>query len=215
MVAWGSLFPLEVSSWSANIIYKTDITVGANGNEVRNALWQDPMKSFNAGFLVKSYSDIETLATFFHVVKGREQVFLIKDPSDYKTDWTVFAETIDGAVTQFQLIKKYTHGVIGTHTRTITKPKAILGAGGVSIRDNGVAVPTNQYSFSSVTGIVTFSVPPPAGHTIDFKIDEFYFPVRFDIDELPIDLLHYWVENGADAALAQVPDIPLKEIRNG
>jgi uncharacterized protein (TIGR02217 family) len=170
--------------------------------------------SYNAAFAVKTYADIATLQTFFHAVRGREQSFLLKDWADFKvTDWTAFAEVIDGSRTTFQLIKKYVHAVIGTYTRTITKPKQIEGVGGVQIRDNGVAVSTSNYSFSSSTGIVTFSSPPTSGHTIDFKIDEFYVPVRFDIDELPVQLLNFWVDSGSDIGLAEIANIPLVEVR--
>ena len=214
MTAWGALFPLEVSSWEASPVFNTDITVGRNGQEVRNALWQDPLHEFNAAFAVRSYDDIETLKTFFLVMRGQEQSFLIKDWSDYKVDdWTAFAETVDGTRTTFQLIKNYVHGVAGTYTRTITKPKAIEGVGGVQIRDNGVTVNVADYSFSSVTGIVTFGVAPLAGHTIDFKIDEFYVPVRFMTDQLPVQLLNYWVAAGADISNVGVPDIPMREVR--
>lgn len=215
MSAYLVQFPLTVSGFGANVRYLTDIIVGRNGQEVRNALWEQPLLSFNAAFAVSNYADIATLVAFFHSVKGREQSFLLKDWSDYKVDeWTTFAETVDGSRTTFQLIKKYVQAGIGTHTRTITKPKQVEGVGGVQIRDNGAIVSTANYSFSSSTGIVTFSSAPAAGRTIDFKIDEFYVPVRFDIDELPIEMLNYWLSSGADYANVNIPEIPMKEVRS-
>lgn len=212
MTAWGTLFPLEVSKWGANPRYLTDVIVGRNGQEVRNAIWQDPLYSYNAAFAVKSYADIATLMTFFHNVRGREQSFLVKDPADYKIERTNIG-TGDGSDTTFQLVKKYTHGVIGTYTRTITKPKAIEGVGGVRVWVNNVELATSAFSFSSVTGIITLSTPPTASHAVEASCDEFYVPCRFDIDELPVELLTYWVQNGTDTANVNIPDIPLVEVR--
>ena len=215
MAAFGTLFPLISKSMRANIRYSTDITIGGNGQEVRNAQWQDPLLSYNASFAVRTYDDINTLQSFFHATRGRERSFLLKDYADFQVDWTEFAETIDGVETEFQLIKIYENAVIGDYTRTITKPKQIEGTGGVTIRDNAVTVDPADYSFSSVTGIVTIPTPPISGHTLEFKIDEFYVPVRFDIDELPIDLLTYWVDSGgSDKGNVEVPEIPMKEVRN-
>ena len=212
IVAFGTLFPLPVSGWGANINYKTDITVGGNGQEARNAVWQDPLMSFNAAFAVKTYADIDTLQTFFHVCKGREQSFLVKDLADFRIPRTTIG-TGTGALTTFQLVKKYVHGVIGTYTRTITKPKQIEGAGGVRVWVNNVELADSAFSFSSTTGIITLSSAPANGHAVEASCDEYYVPCRFDIDELPIELLHYWVDSGSDGGIVQVPDIKLREVR--
>lgn len=212
MTAWGTTFPLEVSGFGSNIRYQTDIIVGRNGQEVRNALWQDPLYSYNAAFGVKSYADIETLQIFFHAVKGREQSFLVKDYADFEIPRTTIG-TGDGADTTFQLIKTYVHGVIGTYTRTITKPKALEGVGGVRVWVNNVELDAADYSFSSSTGIITIPVAPTIGHAVEASCDEFYVPCRFDIDELPVQLLTFWVEAAGNYANVQVPDIPLVEVR--
>lgn len=212
MTAWGTLFPLEVSSFGANVRYKTDITIGKSGAEVRNANWQDPLLSFNAGFAVKTYADINTLITLFHAVKGREQSFLVKDYSDYKIERTNIG-TGDNVDTTFQLVKKYVHGVIGTYTRTITKPKAIEGVGGVRVWVNNSELPTTDFSFSSTTGIITMVSAPAGAEAVEASCDEFYVPCRFDIDELPIELMNWWVQSGADYANVNIPDIPLVEVR--
>lgn len=204
-----TVFPLTVSSWGASPSYATDIIVGANGQEVRNANWQDPLYSYNAGFLVKTYADIAAIQTFFHAMKGREQSFLVKDYADYKVDsYTQFAETPDGTRTQFQLIKNYTESVTGTYTRNITKPKIHT----VVIKDNGTTVSNANYTVSLSTGIVTFSTAPLTGHTITF-ICEFYVPCRFDVDTLPVEMMTYWVNEGVDKSNVNVPVIPLIEVR--
>lgn len=212
MTAWGTLFPLEVSGWGGNVRYNTDITIGKSGAEVRNANWEDPLLSFNAAFAVKTYADIATLVTFFHNCKGREQSFLVKDYSDYAITRTNIG-TGDGSDVTYQLVKKYVHGVIGTYTRTITKPKALEGVGGVRVWVNNVELAAAAYSFSSTSGIITLSAAPTAGHAVEASCDEFYVPCRFDIDELPIELLNWWVQSSADYANVNIPEIPLKEVR--
>jgi uncharacterized protein (TIGR02217 family) len=209
MTAWGTSLPITVSELSRRLRYRTDITVGRNGQESRNALWQDPLYAYNLAYNIKSYSDIKNLETLFHAVRGREQSFILKDYGDYNvTTFTTFAETPNGVRTAFQLIKKYVEPVIGTYNRTITKP----GTATVTIRDNGVTVSAANYAVSTTTGIVTFSVAPVTGHTIDFTISEFYVPVRFDIDELPMDMLTYWI-GSSDVSNVQIPDIPVVEVR--
>jgi uncharacterized protein (TIGR02217 family) len=204
-------FPLTVSGWGATVRYKTDVIVGANGQEVRNALWQDPLLKFNAAFAVRTYEDIATLQTFFHAVKGREQAFLVKDYADF----TISRNTIgtgDGADATWQLLKLYTQSGIGTYSRTITRP----AAGSLSVWvNNTLKTVTTHYTFSTTTGVITFTGgnTPANGHLIEAACTEFYVPCRFDTDELDIELLSYWVESGANTGRIQIPEIPIVEVR--
>lgn len=212
MTAWGALYSLTVSSLERQLRYMTDITVGRNGQEVRNALWQDPLYSYNLNHSIKTYDDIETLETLFHAVKGKEQSFLVLDQGDFDSPRTNIG-TGTGALTTFQLVKKYTHGVIGTYSRNITKPKQVEGIGGVRVWVNNVELATSAFSFSSVTGIITIPSAPPAAQAVEASCDEFYVPVRFDIDELPTTMLNYWVASGQNYSNVEIPGIPLKEVR--
>lgn len=203
-------FPLTVSSWGASPRYLTDITVGRNGQEVRNAVWQDPLYSFNAAFAVKTYADIATLLAFFHACKGREQSFLVKDQSDYSITRQTIA-TGDGADTTFQLVKTYNPG-FGSYQRSITKPKA----SSLTVWVNNVQkTETTHYTFSTSTGIITFTGgnTPANGHAIEAACTEYYVPVRFNVDELPVELLHAWVDSGSDVGIVNVPEVPLVEVR--
>lgn len=201
-----TVFPLEVSKFGSSPMYSTSIFAGGNGQEVRNANWQDPLRTYNAGFSVKTKADIETLNTFFHLCRGREKAFLIKDYQDFSFDYTTFAETPNGSRTTFQLIKKYTESVLGTYTRTIKYPKA----GTISARVNGTAA---TITTSLSTGIVTFATAPAGGTTVDAKC-EFYVPVRFDTDSLPTEMLMYWLDaQNTEHSLVEVPNIPIIEVR--
>lgn len=214
MAAFGTLFPLDMSALTGGPRFKTDIIVGRNGQEVRNALWQDALWVFNAAFTVRKYEDIETLNEFFLNCYGKEKSFLVKDFQDYDIPRTNIG-TGTGVATTFQLVKKYVQAVIGTYERTITKPKQLEGVGGVRVWVNNVELDPADYSFSSSTGIITIPSAPANGHAVEASCDEFYVPVRFDVDEIPIQLLTYWVDSGGnDVGLIQVPEIPLVEVRS-
>lgn len=149
----------------------------------------------------------------FLLVKGREQSFLVQDMSDFQIERQNIG-TGDGSDTTFQLKKSYVNAVIGTYDRTITKPKQIEGVGGVRVWVNNVELTAGQYSFSSVTGIITLSVAPTIGHAVEASCDVFFVPVRFDIDELPVDMLNYWLDAaGDDRSNVEIPTIPLIEVR--
>ena len=209
MSAYGTLYPLEVSGLNATTRYHTSVTVGMNGQEVRNADWEDPLMAYDASFLVRTLEDARTLQTFFHGAKGAEQSFLIKDVTDFQVDRTTIG-TGNGATTTFQLIKIYSQGIFPSYTRTITKPKAIEGVGGVRVWVNSSELSTSQFSFSSTTGIITLSSAPANGHLVEASCDEFYVPVRFESDELPIDVFQYLND---DTGLVNLPNQRLLEVR--
>lgn len=204
-------FPLAVSEWDKSVAYMTDVIVGRNGQEVRNAIWQDPLLRFNAAFSVKNLTDIRSLVTFFHAMRGREQAFLVKDWADFEiTDWTQSSNTANGTRTEFQLVKRYTQTIGVTtseYVRAIKHPKINT----VTAQVNGS--PATISSVSLTTGIVTLQTAPANGQSVTFKCTEFYVPVRFDIDELPVEMLNYWVTSGGTKSQLQVPEIPLVEVR--
>mgnify|MGYP003455975759 CR=1 FL=1 len=208
-MAYGTLYPIEVSGLGATIRYKTDITVGLNGQESRNAAWQDPLMAYDASFLVRTLEDARDLQTFFHGAKGAEQSFLIKDVTDFQIERTNIG-TGNGAATTFQLIKIYSQGILPNYSRTITKPKAVEGVGGVRVWVNNVELSTSAFSFSSTTGIITLSSAPANGHAVEASCDEYYVPVRFESDELPIDVFQYLDD---DSGLVNLPNQRLLEVR--
>jgi len=94
-------------------------------------------------------------------------------------------------------VKRYGSG-LRDYSRTITKPVASslrLGVGGDEV---------TGFSVDSLTGVVTLAVAPAAGVpvTAGFLFD---VPVRFDTDELRINLTQF--------AGGDIPDIPIVEIR--
>ena len=95
------------------------------------------------------------------------------------------------------LIKSYASGP-SVWTRTINKPVA----GTVRVAVAGVEQ-TSGITIDNTTGLVTFDSPPAAGAAITAGF-EFDVAVRFDTDQLAINLSHF--------AAGEIPSIPLVEI---
>lgn len=119
-------------------------------------------------------------------------------PKQTPTFGDQFIAIADGVKTQYQLIKTY-GSAYSPYTREIKKPvlnTVLMGRQGF--------VEWEGWSVNYTTGIVTYDIPPTAGHEITAGY-EFDVPVRFDTDYLQIDLSAFDAGN--------VPDIPIVEIR--
>ena len=184
---------------------RTEIVTTASGREERNSRWADSRRRFNAGFGLKSLNDVHEVVAFFEERRGRLHAFRWKDHADFKscapqngispTDQIV--GTGDGATAGFQLVKNYGSG-LRNYTRAITKPVA----GSVVAAINGII--TTGFTVNTTTGMITFSVAPSIGQTVTAGF-AFDVPVRFDTDQLSINLAHF----GA----GDIPEIPVVEVR--
>ena len=184
---------------------RTEIVTTASGREERNSRWADSRRRFNAGFGLKSLNDVHEVVAFFEERRGRLHAFRWKDHADLKscapqngispTDQIV--GTGDGATAGFQLVKNYGSG-LRNYTRAITKPVA----GSVVAAINGII--TTGFTVNTTTGMITFSVAPSIGQTVTAGF-AFDVPVRFDTDQLSINLAHF----GA----GDIPEIPVVEVR--
>jgi uncharacterized protein (TIGR02217 family) len=94
-------------------------------------------------------------------------------------------------------VKRYGAG-LRDYVRTITKPVA----GSVRIAVAGTAV--TGFRVDTLTGIVTLAQAPASGAAVTAGF-EFDVPVRFDTDELRINLTQF--------AAGDIPQIPMVEIR--
>ena len=199
------LFPVDIALNSeGGPTRKTDIVALVSGHEQRNSPWAGSRRAFNAGYGVKSLSDIEEVIAFFEARRGQLYGFRFRDPFDHKScvlsDAPANDDQLigngDGAETAFQLVKHYQSGG-AVYVRIITKP--VLGT--VIIAVDGVADETT--SIDETTGLVSFPAPPPSGSAITagFVFDT---PVRFNTDELRINLAAY--------KAGEIPSIPLLEV---
>lgn len=188
---------------------KTEIVTLGSGREQRNARWMHGRRRYEAGYGVRSLDDLHAIVNFFEERRGRLYGFRWKDRMDFKscapaqpvsaTDQVL--GTGDGARTQFPLIKTY-GGAFDPYVRPIAKPVS----GTVRVAVAGVIrVAGTHFSVAHTTGIITFNPGfiPAAGAAVTAGY-EFDVPVRFDTDELDIDLSAF------NAGVA--PKIPLIEI---
>ena len=201
-----ALFPLDISLGSeGGPSRRTDIVTLGSGREERNSPWAGSRRRYNAGFGVKSLSDIERIIAFFEARRGALYGFRFRDPFDHKS-CALGAEPAaadqplgagDGARVSFQLIKRYSdHGA--SYDRPIVKPVA----GSVVIAADG-AVQTSGFSIDETTGVVAFDAAPASGVVISAGY-VFDTPVRFDADQLSVNIAAYQA--------GEIPSIPLIEV---
>jgi uncharacterized protein (TIGR02217 family) len=188
---------------------RTEIVVLGSGAEERNSRWADSKRSYNAGYGIKSVDDLHAVIAFFEERRGRLHGFRWKDWADYKScppsgtpsalDQAI--GTGDGETAGFQLVKTY-GSAFAPWTRTITQPVA----GTVLVAVDGVAQAPERFAVNLATGMVTFVAEhiPAEGAAVTAGF-EFDVPVRFDTDQLEINLAQ--IEAGS------IPHIPIVEIR--
>ncbi len=197
-------FPLDVALGARGGPERaTDIVTLQSGREERNSRWSRSRHRYNAGYGVKSRSDMQAVLSFFEERRGRFHSFLWRDALDFSSGAATPLPADqqigvgDGVKTAFQLTKTY-GASFDPYPRPITRPVA----GSVRVAVDGAELLTG-FSVNTTTGILTFSVAPATGKavTAGFLFD---VPVRFDIDRLDIELSSF------DAAAA--PSIPLIEV---
>ncbi|MBB2960561.1 DUF2460 domain-containing protein [Methylobacterium sp. R2-1] len=202
-------FPLDVAlRGSGGPVRRTEIVTLASGREHRNSRWADSRRRYDAGFGIRTLDALHAALGFFEERRGRLYGFRYRDRVDHRsgppsrqpapTDQRI--GTGDGTTRDFPLVKTYGGGP-EAYRRSIAKPVA----GSVRVAVNGAEVPAQNVTCDPATGQVSFAadaVPPPgAAVTAGFEFD---VPVRFDTDELTVDLAAF--------TAGEVPRIPLIEI---
>lgn len=185
---------------------RTDIVTTASGREERNSRWAHSRRRYNIGFGVKTIAQLQEVIAFFEGRRGKLHAFRFKDHADYKScaanalpqDSDQVLGTGTGAQAAFQLVKHY-GAPSRDYVRNITAPVS----GTVLVAVNGVA--TANFTLNATTGVITFNAGsiPPNGATVTAGF-EFDVPVRFDTDEITVNLSHF--EAG------EIPEIPLIEV---
>ena len=187
----------------------TEIITLGSGREQRNARWESSRRRYNAGYGVKTLEDLAEVIAFFEARRGRLFGFRFRDPIDHKscglavpvsaTDQII--GTGDGSTSEFQLAKTYGTGE-WAWTRPIRKPVA----GTVKIAVDGLLMGEGQdYDVDDTRGRVSFrsgSIPPP-GEPVRAGF-EFDVPVRFDTDEITVNLSNYIAGDIAAIPLIEV-----------
>lgn len=191
-------FPVDISYGSrGGPEYSTDIVEMFSGKEQRNINWSQARAKYTVSHGVKTPAQLDDLIIFFRARQGRAVGFRFKDWTDYQAIGQNLG-TGTGAVTQFQLVKKYTSGS-ATIVRPILKP---VNNGAMKIYLNAV-LQGSGYTVNYTTGIVTFTVAPGAGVvvTADFEFD---VPVRFDTDQLDPSIDDFGTRSWESITLVEV-----------
>ncbi|WP_200944744.1 MULTISPECIES: DUF2460 domain-containing protein [unclassified Aureimonas] len=200
-------FPLRVAfGTSGGPERRTEIVRLSTGFETRNQRHRHSFRRYDAGSGVKSLSDLAGVLDFFEARRGKLVGFRFHDPLDHRsaapgTAVTAFDQVIgtgDGALKVFALAKAYGVGD-QAYVRPIEKPVA----GTLKVAVNGSPVSAGV-TLDAATGLVRFTHAPGAGEAVTAGF-EFDVPVRFDIDQLVVNLAAF--EAG------DIPSIPLVEIR--
>ncbi|WP_134497657.1 DUF2460 domain-containing protein [Microvirga pakistanensis] len=201
-------FPLDVGLGSrGGPVRRTDVVTLASGREHRNSRWASSRRRYDAGLGVRTVDALHAVIAFFEERRGRLHGFRFRDRVDWRSgppsaEPTPLDQRIgtgDGTATAFQLVKTY-GASFAPYARTIAKPVG----GSVRVALDGVEQDVGSaFTCDPATGLVTFTTPPAAGAVVTAGYS-FDVPVRFDTDELDIDLSAF--EAGA------IPQIPLIEI---
>jgi uncharacterized protein (TIGR02217 family) len=200
-------FPSDISYGSSGGPRRlTQIVPLRSGFEQRNQIWAHSRRSYDAGLGVRSLDQLATSLAFWEARNGALYGFRWKDWADYKSGLPSAAVTNadqllglgTGALTTFQLLKRYTSGGY-EYARPIKKPVTDT----VVVSVNSVAQPTG-WTVDTTTGIITFTTAPANGHAVRAGF-EFDVPVRFDEDSLDISIEGF--QAGA------IPSIKVIEIR--
>lgn len=189
-------------------VRSTEVVTLGSGREQRNTRWANSRRRYNVGYGVKTIDDLHRVLEFFEERRGRLYGFRFHDPLDYRSSSPSTALTAsdqaigvgDGEKTRFPLVKRYGDGA-AAYFRKISKP--ILNTIVISV--DGEIVTGSDYHFDPVTHEIVFLAGnEPSQDQVVSAGFEFDVPVRFDTDEITVNLSHF------DAG--DIPSIPLMEL---
>lgn len=163
-------------------MFETLIHDSVSGRENRVSLMSYPKYKFllihsvlrdtpNVASPTAPFDELKKLLGLFLKNLGSKTAFLYSDPTDSAVTDMLFG-TGDGTTTAFQLVRAY-----GAGGFTLAEPVMNLNGAVTNIKDNGGVVSGANYSVGA-TGIVTFTTPPVAGHSLTWTGNYFY-RVRF------------------------------------
>jgi uncharacterized protein (TIGR02217 family) len=176
-------------------LFNTALVTLDGGYEQSQQNWEIPRRQWQIGYGVQTKQDYEDILAFFMARRGRARGFRFKDWTDYAITDQIIG-TGDGATDQFQIYKRYDDAIL-----PFDRPVTQIVSGSLTVTLNGT--PTVLYTLLS-TGIIDFTSPPGAGVVIRVTC-EFDVPVRFDNDQITVDLI--WEDAGS------IPSIGIIEVR--
>lgn len=186
-------------------LFNTAILTSDGGNETSLVNWVYPKMVWNIGYGIQSKADLKAVINMFYARRGRARGFLFKDWSDYE----IANEEIliaAGGETTAQVFHIYSDDIL-EFARKITRPLLDATRGVVTVNDVILVYGSGagKYTTSTTTGVITFGTALTALDSVKVTC-EFDIPVRFDVDQLPIQM--GW------ELVASIPNIPVIEVRD-
>ena len=166
-------------------IWRTLAQSSVSGKEQRIEYMSFPLYEWEVNMnVLRTYAATDELAQlqgFFNTMFGMGDTFLFTDPNDN----AITAQTIgagNGVQLAFQLTRTY-----GTYNEPVQSVNT------AQIYVNGVLQTVGANYTIGSTGIVTFSVPPPAGQSVTWT-GTYYFAVRFTTDTIDFvqEVINIW-----------------------
>lgn len=192
---------------------QSQIVITGSGSEARNARWTNSRRNFEIKHGPHSDNDINTIIGFFEACNAQLIGFRLKFWLDYKScppsnTPTALDQTLAvGADTPsvFPLTKTYTNGA-RSYVKRIYKPVAntVLAAVNGVVKTPGV-----DFTVDTVHGLILFTSPPAGGAvvTAGFQFDH---AVRFNTDQLLIDMSHPGAATITSLPCIELPDSELE-----
>lgn len=172
--------------FSGGPTYSTQIVTLRNGQERRNAMWDQPRHVYTANYSNISKDAFREVKRMFMTCRGMATAFKFKDWLDYQAENEDFAIG-NGTKYIFQLAKvSVTDNIQYFRNIYSVKPGAVI-----LIND----VPASGYTIDYDRGTVTFDTPPFNGSVLSWTGD-FDIWVRFGMDNLSFDLTNLNATNG-------------------
>lgn len=136
----------------------TDVVPLESGGEQRNIVWSEPRQRYSIGLVHRPQAELEALASFFRIMRGRAHGFRFRDLTDYTVSTTygqLGTSSLGTGALAYSLYKRYT--AAGAHDyRRIRKPVS----GTVTVYRNAspvtVGAAPGNIAIDYTTGIVTF-----------------------------------------------------------
>jgi uncharacterized protein (TIGR02217 family) len=178
-------------------MFSTSIFELASGHEKRNQNWEQQRLKWDIGFGIQRMEQLEAVIEFFYARRGRAYGFRFKDWSDFEIAGPQPIGVGAAGNTLFQVFKRYSPG-LEPFDRIIRKVVADTD----TVYVNGVE--TSAYTLNYATGLITFDSAVPDGNVVSVEC-EFDVPVRFDVDDLRINLVHF--------KAGSVPSVPVVELK--
>lgn len=183
--------------------WSTQIVSTAGGAERRNVNWSQARRTYNVASGLRTRADMATLLAFWHARQGRAFGFRFKDWADFEMPRQAIGTT-NGSLAAFPIFKRYTSGGVN-HDRAITRPVS----GTVRCWQNGVertiGAGGTQFQVSLSTGVITLGATLAAttGQAVEASC-EFDVPVRFDVDDMDLELRTFASQRWGNIRLIEV-----------